>query len=161
MINVLGQALPLFVMNVYDRVIPNLAIPTLWALATGVVIALLVDFLLKQLRALVLDQIGRRADMRVASTLFEHAMDLKMSPRRCSAGYVANPDPGIRDGLRFLYVLQFCRDYRPAVHRCFHFCTLDDYRTNCLCCAWRCSASHYRHLADTDASWPSGQKQLG
>ncbi|MEM7425830.1 MAG: type I secretion system permease/ATPase [Pseudomonadota bacterium] len=89
-INILGLALPLFVMNVYDRVIPNLAIPTLWALATGVVIALFVDFLLKQLRSLVLDQTGRRVDMKVASTLFEHALDLKMGARRGPAGYVAN-----------------------------------------------------------------------
>ncbi len=89
-INMLGLAVPLFVMNVYDRVIPNLAIPTLWALASGVVIALLLDFLLKQLRAMVLDQTGRRVDMKVASTLFEHAMDLKMSARRGPAGFVAN-----------------------------------------------------------------------
>ena len=89
-INVLGLALPLFVMNVYDRVIPNLAIPTLWALATGVILALFVDFLLKQLRSLVLDQTGRRVDMRVASVLFEHALDLKMDARRGPAGFVAN-----------------------------------------------------------------------
>ncbi|NNF80663.1 MAG: type I secretion system permease/ATPase [Rhizobiales bacterium] len=89
-INMLGLAVPLFVMNVYDRVIPNLAIPTLWALASGVIIALLIDFLLKQLRAMVLDQTGRRVDMKVASTLFEHAMDLKMSSRRGPAGFVAN-----------------------------------------------------------------------
>ncbi|MEM8686292.1 MAG: type I secretion system permease/ATPase [Pseudomonadota bacterium] len=89
-INVLGLAVPLFVMNVYDRVIPNLAMPTLWALASGVVIALLIDFLLKQLRAMVLDQTGRRVDMKVASVLFEHAMDLKMSSRRGPAGFVAN-----------------------------------------------------------------------
>ncbi len=89
-INLLGLAVPLFVMNVYDRVIPNLAIPTLWALATGVAIALLIDFLLKQLRAMVLDQTGRRVDMKVAATLFEHAMDLKMSSRRGPAGYVAS-----------------------------------------------------------------------
>ena len=89
-INLLGLAVPLFVMNVYDRVIPNLAMPTLWALASGVVIALLIDFLLKQLRAMVLDQTGRRVDMKVASILFEHAMDLKMSARRGPAGFVAN-----------------------------------------------------------------------
>lgn len=89
-INLLGLAVPLFVMNVYDRVIPNLAIPTLWALASGVAIALLIDFLLKQLRAMVLDQTGRRVDMKVASTLFEHALDLKMSARRGPAGFVAN-----------------------------------------------------------------------
>ena len=89
-INLLGLALPLFVMNVYDRVIPNLAIPTLWALAAGVVIALMFDFLLKQLRAHILDRTGRRVDMKVAASLFEHAMAVSMAERSGPAGAIAN-----------------------------------------------------------------------
>ncbi len=90
LINLLGLALPLFVMNVYDRVIPNLAIPTLWALAAGVVAALGFDFLLKQLRAHILDRTGRRVDMKVGSSLFDHAMAVSMSARGGSAGAMAN-----------------------------------------------------------------------
>jgi len=90
LINLLGLALPLFVMNVYDRVIPNLAIPTLWALAAGVVIALIFDFLLKQLRTHVLDRTGRRVDMKVAASLFQHAMAISMSERSIPAGAMAN-----------------------------------------------------------------------
>ena len=90
LINLLGLALPLFIMNVYDRVIPNLAIPTLWALAAGVVMALSFDFLLKQLRAHVLDRTGRRVDMNVASSLFDHAMSVSMSERAGPAGAMAN-----------------------------------------------------------------------
>ena len=89
-INLLGLALPLFVMNVYDRVIPNLAIPTLWALAAGVVIALMFDFLLKQLRAHILDRTGRRVDMKVAASLFEHALAVSMAERSGPAGAIAN-----------------------------------------------------------------------
>jgi len=89
-INLVALALPLFVMNVYDRVIPNLAIPTLWALAAGVVIALIFDFSLKQLRALVLDRTGRRVDMSVAASLFEQALGISMSERKGSSGALAN-----------------------------------------------------------------------
>ncbi len=89
-INLLGLALPLFVMNVYDRVIPNLAIPTLWALAAGVVLALFFDFALKQLRAVVLDRTGRRVDMAVAASLFEHALGVSMAERTASSGAIAN-----------------------------------------------------------------------
>jgi ATP-binding cassette subfamily C protein LapB len=89
-INILGLALPLFIMNVYDRVIPNLAIPTLWALASGVILALVFDFSLKQLRAIVLDRTGRRVDMTVAATLFEHALGIAMSDRTGSSGALAN-----------------------------------------------------------------------
>ena len=89
-INILGLAVPLFVMNVYDRVIPNLAIPTLWALAAGVVLALFFDFALKQLRAIVLDQTGRRVDMAVGAGLFEHALGISMAERKGSTGALAN-----------------------------------------------------------------------
>ncbi len=89
-LNCLGLAFPLFVMNVYDRVIPNLAIPTLIALGTGVVIAIGFDFLLKQLRAVVLDRTGRRVDMKVASDIFEHALGISMTEQTGSAGAIAN-----------------------------------------------------------------------
>lgn len=89
-VNLLGLAFPLFVMNVYDRVIPNLAIPTLVALAAGVALAVFFDFLLKQMRTVVLDQTGRRVDMRVAADLFQHALGIAMSQQTASSGAVAN-----------------------------------------------------------------------
>ncbi|MEP1208254.1 MAG: type I secretion system permease/ATPase [Rhizobiaceae bacterium] len=89
-VNILGLALPLFVMNVYDRVIPYNAIPTLWALAAGVVLAMIFDFILRMLRATVIDNAGRRIDMKVSSDVFSHVLDTKMSERKSSSGDMAS-----------------------------------------------------------------------
>jgi len=99
-INLLGLAVPLFVMNVYDRVIPNNSVPTLWALAVGVIIALGADFVLRMLRAGVIESSGRRVEMRVSSILFEQALDAKMASRSSRAGEFANhirEFEGVRD----------------------------------------------------------------
>lgn len=90
MINLLGLASPIFVMNVYDRVIPNLAIPTLWALSAGVAIALVFELTLRQLRTVVLDQAGQRVDMKVSADLFEHALGASMDTRQEATGALAN-----------------------------------------------------------------------
>lgn len=84
-INLLGLALPIFVMNVYDRVIPNLAFVTLGTLAIGVGIAIALDLILRALRAAVLDQIGRRVDLRAGSAIFGHAMRVRLLERRGGA----------------------------------------------------------------------------
>ena len=89
-INLLGLALPLFVMNVYDRVIPYNSTATLWALAAGVMIALFSDFMLRMLRATVIENSGRRVDMKVSASLFEQALDATMASRSGRAGEFAN-----------------------------------------------------------------------
>ena len=89
-INVIALATPLFVMNVYDRVVPNLAMPTLWALSAGVALALVFDLVLRQLRAVVLDWTGRRVDMAVASGIFEHVLAITPAERKATAGTLAN-----------------------------------------------------------------------
>lgn len=89
-INLLGLAIPLFVMNVYDRVVPNFAESTLWALTAGVVLALVFDLLLKQLRAYVLDATGRRVDMAITARLFEQALGIRLVDRTGSSGAIAS-----------------------------------------------------------------------
>lgn len=88
-LNVLSLTLPLFVMNVYDKVIPNLAYVTLWTLALGVLIALGLDLLLRLIRASLLDRIGRRVDLVVASRLFAHAMNVRLLSRPGGAAGIA------------------------------------------------------------------------
>ncbi len=89
-INVFALASPLFIMNVYDRVLPNSAIDTLWVLATGVFVVFIFDFILKNLRAQFLDHAGRRADIKISASLFEQLMGMTMASRPASAGVMAS-----------------------------------------------------------------------
>lgn len=89
-INLLALASPLFIMNVYDRVVPNNAIETLWALAIGATIAFAFDFLLKTLRSYFVDAAGRVSDIRIASRIFEHVMAIRLGAKPSSAGAFAN-----------------------------------------------------------------------
>ncbi len=90
LINLVGIAAPLFVKNVYDRVIPNLAVPTLWALTAGVMLALLIDAVLRTLRSSIVDQTGRRVDLAVAGRLFDRLLNLRLESRPASAGALAS-----------------------------------------------------------------------
>lgn len=89
-INILALASPLFVMNVYDRVVPNNAFYTLFALGAGVALAYLFDFILKNLRATFLDIAGRRADIKISGNIFEHVMGMKMAARPASVGVLTS-----------------------------------------------------------------------
>jgi ATP-binding cassette subfamily C protein LapB len=46
-VNIFALCAPFFVMNVYDRVVPNHATDTLWVLAFGIMIIITADFILK------------------------------------------------------------------------------------------------------------------
>ncbi|MCB1783708.1 MAG: type I secretion system permease/ATPase [Alphaproteobacteria bacterium] len=90
MINMFGLTSSIFIMNVYDRVVPNSAFETLWALSFGVFIVYTFDFLLRNLRAHFLDHAGRRADVKISASLFEQIMGMTMAARPQSAGVLAS-----------------------------------------------------------------------
>jgi len=77
-------------MNVYDRVVPNSAIETMWALAIGVVIIYLFDTLFKFIRTYYLEVAGKKSDILISSILFEKVMDLNLSAKPKSVGSFAN-----------------------------------------------------------------------
>ncbi|MCC7487800.1 MAG: type I secretion system permease/ATPase [Burkholderiales bacterium] len=89
MINLLALATSLFVMNVYDRVVPNNAEATLWVLAAGVAIAVGFEFVARTLRGYLLDVAGRKVDLLLASQLFRQALGMRMEARPASAGAFA------------------------------------------------------------------------
>jgi ATP-binding cassette subfamily C protein LapB len=89
-INCLALAAPLFVMNVYDRVLPNKAFTTLWVLALGMGTAIVFDFIFKTTRVALLNNVGRRADLVLASRLFQHVLGLDLSKRPLKTGEFAN-----------------------------------------------------------------------
>jgi ATP-binding cassette subfamily C protein LapB len=88
-VNLLAFAMPLFTMNVYDRVIPNKAAATLWVLALGVMLALVFDFTLRIARARLIDEVGRKLDAKLSQKLFEKVMNLPMADRQGSTGALA------------------------------------------------------------------------
>ncbi len=90
MVNILALASPLFIMNVYDRVVPNNAFDTLWALALGVFIAYLFDFLLRNLRGYFADVAGKNADIIIASKLMQQMTAMRLDHKPESAGTLAN-----------------------------------------------------------------------
>ena len=90
LINLFALASPLFIMNVYDRVVPNHALETLWVLAIGVTIVFTFDFVMKGLRGYFIDVAGKRSDVILSATIFEKVMGIKMENRPKSVGAFAN-----------------------------------------------------------------------
>jgi ATP-binding cassette, subfamily C, bacterial LapB len=90
LINMLALATPLFTMSVYDRVIPNGAIPSLIALSIGMGVAVVFDFVLRTVRSRMIDVTGKTVDVVLAANIFEHVMAVKMAQRPTSVGIVAN-----------------------------------------------------------------------
>jgi ATP-binding cassette, subfamily C, bacterial LapB len=90
LINMLALATPLFIMSVYDRVIPNGAIPSLIALSIGMGLAIAFDFVLRTVRSRMIDVTGKTVDVVLAANIFEHVMAVKMAQRPTSVGIIAN-----------------------------------------------------------------------
>jgi ATP-binding cassette subfamily C protein LapB len=88
-INVFALALPLFTMNVYDRVVPNHAVETLWMLAAGVVLILLADISLRTMRGYFLDLASRRVDVRLSAQIMERVLGIRLEHRPASVGSYA------------------------------------------------------------------------
>ncbi|WP_299593780.1 type I secretion system permease/ATPase [uncultured Microbulbifer sp.] len=84
--NILALAGILFAKQVYDRVIPAESTPTLYVLFSGVMIAVLFDFVMRVNRVRVTDLLGKRADIRVSDLVYGHAVRLRNSARPKSTG---------------------------------------------------------------------------
>ncbi|MDR2893278.1 MAG: type I secretion system permease/ATPase [Deltaproteobacteria bacterium] len=91
-INLLTLCGPLFFMNVYDKVLPNKlnSVETLWALAVGIFIAYIFDFILRNLRSYFVDLAGKNADIILASKLMQQVLNLRLDSKPESTGSLAN-----------------------------------------------------------------------
>lgn len=88
--NFLGLSTSLFIMVVYDRVVPNEAIESLIALTIGVSIALGFDFMIKTIRGQFVDRAGQRADGRMARLIFNRLLNLRLDRRSEKSGAMAS-----------------------------------------------------------------------
>lgn len=89
-INLIAVVSPLFVMNVYDRVVPNNALETLTVLALGIGTAYVFDFILKVLRGYFIDTAGRGADILLSGQLYQQVLNIRLGRQGSSSGAFAN-----------------------------------------------------------------------
>ncbi|MGB8274747.1 MAG: type I secretion system permease/ATPase [Alphaproteobacteria bacterium] len=90
LVNLFALASPLFIMNVYDRVVPNSAIETLWVLALGAITVFGFDFCLRTLRGYFVDIAGKKADVIISSRIFEQVLGIRMDAMPASSGALAS-----------------------------------------------------------------------
>jgi len=102
LINIFAVSSPLFVMNVYDRVVPNHALETLWVLAAGIAVVYSFDFIMKSLRGYFIDVAGKRSDIILSATIFEKVLGIKMASRPASVGAFASSLHDFESFLDFL-----------------------------------------------------------
>ena len=90
LVNLFALAFPLFSMNVYDRVVPNNAVETLWALAIGVTLILLADFAMRKLRSRFVDEASARIDTELSARLMERVLGMRLENKFESVGSFAS-----------------------------------------------------------------------
>ncbi|MBM3387062.1 MAG: type I secretion system permease/ATPase [Betaproteobacteria bacterium] len=88
--NILTLASVFFTMNVYDRVVPTQAYASLWTLAIGTLIAALLEFVMRWLKARLVDLGGKKADLAINATLLREIMAIRLEHRPQSAGIFAS-----------------------------------------------------------------------
>lgn len=89
LINVFALAIPIFTMNVYDRVVPNHATETLWLLGLGVAMVITADLLLRMSRARFVDLASKRVDLQLSSKIMERILGMRMEAKPASVGSFA------------------------------------------------------------------------
>ena len=89
LVNSFAVALPMFTMNVYDRVVPNNATDTMWTLAVGLFIVMVADITLRTMRGYLIDLAGSRVDVSLSSRIMERVLGVRMEQRPVSTGAFA------------------------------------------------------------------------
>ncbi|WP_175748258.1 type I secretion system permease/ATPase [Burkholderia ambifaria] len=90
LVNLFALAMPLFTMNVYDRVVPNRALETLWALAAGIALVIVFDVVMRTLRGYFIDVAGKKIDVILSANLYEKVLGIRMAARPPSVGGFAS-----------------------------------------------------------------------
>ena len=88
-INLFGLVTSLFSMTVYDRVVPNNATASLVGLSIGLALVVVLDFVLKLLRAYFVDIAGADIDREIGDSLFRRILALRLDQRDRPAGAIA------------------------------------------------------------------------
>ena len=90
MINLLSVASSIFIMVVYDRVIPNAAYQSLYALTAGMIVVLIFDFILKNMRAWFIDLTAQEIDLTVGEDIYRKVLAAPLDKVSGPVGGLAN-----------------------------------------------------------------------
>jgi ATP-binding cassette subfamily C protein LapB len=90
LVNIFALAMPMFTMNVYDRIVPNRAIETMWVMGLGVLIIVVGDFILRTMRAFFLDWASARVDVKLSARIMEQVLGIHLDQRPNSVGSFAS-----------------------------------------------------------------------
>lgn len=89
-VNMFALAMPLFTMNVYDRVLPNQATETLWVMAIGIALIVIGDLILRTMRGYFLDWASTRIDVKLTARIMEQVLGIRLEQRPNSVGSFAS-----------------------------------------------------------------------
>lgn len=84
--NLLAIATSLFAMQVWDRIVPARSIHTLWVLAAGVLLALLLELAIRTARVAIADHFGKQVDLKLSAMFFARVLDIRNDARPQSPG---------------------------------------------------------------------------
>lgn len=90
LINMFALAMPLFTMNVYDRIVPNRSVETLWVMVGGIALIVTADVALRTMRAYFLDWASQRVDVKLTASIMEKVLGTRLEMRPTSAGSFAS-----------------------------------------------------------------------
>ena len=90
LVNLFALSMPLYIMTVYDRVVPNQATETLWVLTIAMIGIYVFEVAMRGMRGYFLDLAARRSDQALSALICERLLGLKMASRPPSVGALAN-----------------------------------------------------------------------
>ena len=89
-LNIFSALTPFYTMAVYDRVLPNDAVNSLWVLTVGVGLIMVFELAMRLARSHLLETAARRMDVTLSSHIFQKCLSLRASHRPASGGVLAN-----------------------------------------------------------------------
>ncbi|MGB4209557.1 MAG: type I secretion system permease/ATPase [Thermovirgaceae bacterium] len=92
--NLIAFSMPLFVMNVYNRVVPNRAVESLWVMAIGVFVMITADFVIHMTRGYLVDLAAAKTNVKLSREMMEHVLDMRSEERSPSVGSFAGSIQG-------------------------------------------------------------------
>lgn len=100
--NVVAFSMPLFVMNVYNRVVPNRAVESLWVMAVGVFVMITADFLIHMARGHLVDTAAVRTNVKLSGEMMEQVLSMRSEERPPSVGSFASSIQGFESVRSFI-----------------------------------------------------------